>query len=257
MQIIWMMFLAFLLAHVLGDFLLQPQSMAKGKAKSVRYLLWHGFIHYTLLWICITIFADAAFFSIRAQFIAIAYIATHLLIDYFRCKWIARNTVRDSLILFVADQSVHIVILLSAAIVLTRTNIIEIIKGAHISQPQKAQILETAIIYVSVVFGVGYLIRHITRGLSKDIRTENTAQLGNAGLYIGWIERFLIITAMAMQSPALVGLILTGKSIARYPEFKEAKFAEYFLIGTLLSVSFSVLGGILLLRILYGTVSLK
>jgi len=55
----------------------------------------------------------------------------------------------------------------------------------------------------------------------------------------------------------LVGLILTGKSIARFPEFKEAKFAEYFLIGTMLSVSLSVLGGIALLHLLYGTVSLK
>ena len=31
----------------------------------------------------------------------------------------------------------------------------------------------------------------------------------------------------------MVGLILTGKSIARFPELKE-RFAEYFLIGTLL-----------------------
>ena len=82
MQIIWMMFLAFLLAHVLGDFLLQPQSMAKGKAKSVRYLLWHGLIHYTLLWICITIFADAAFFSIR---------------DPIHCDRIYRNSFADRL----------------------------------------------------------------------------------------------------------------------------------------------------------------
>jgi hypothetical protein len=60
-----------------------------------------------------------------------------------------------------------------------------------------------------------------------------------------------------MQSPALVGLILTGKSIARFPEFKETRFAEYFLIGTLLSISLSVHGGIVLLQLLYGTVSLR
>jgi hypothetical protein len=81
--------------------------------------------------------------------------------------------------------------------------------------------------------------------------------LENAGLYVGWIERFLVITAIVMQSPVLVGLILTGKSIARFPEFKEPRFAEYFLIGTLLSISLSVFGGILLLLALYGTVSLK
>ena len=53
----------------------------------------------------------------------------------------------------------------------------------------------------------------------------------------GWLERFLVITALLLQSPATVGLILTAKSIARYPEFKSERFAEYFLIGTLLSIS--------------------
>ena len=37
------------------------------------------------------------------------------------------------------------------------------------------------------------------------------------------------------------GLILTGKSIAKFPELKE-RFAEYFLIGTLLSMGLAVLG---------------
>jgi DsbC/DsbD-like thiol-disulfide interchange protein len=43
------------------------------------------------------------------------------------------------------------------------------------------------------------------------------------------------VTAIVVQSPSIVGLILTGKSIARFPELKE-RFAEYFLIGTLLSI---------------------
>jgi hypothetical protein len=51
--------------------------------------------------------------------------------------------------------------------------------------------------------------------------------------HIGWLQRFLVVTAMLVQSPSLVGLILTGKSIAKFPELKE-RFAEYFLIGTLL-----------------------
>ena len=91
----------------------------------------------------------------------------------------------------------------------------------------------------------------------RGVLPHRSEQVENAGLYIGWIERFLVITAMAMQSPALVGLILTGKSIARFPEFKETRFAEYFLIGTLLSISMATLGGILLLELWYGSISLK
>jgi hypothetical protein len=66
-----------------------------------------------------------------------------------------------------------------------------------------------------------------------------------------------VLTAIAVQTPTLVGLILTGKSIARFPELKNASFVEYFLIGTLLSLFLSLLGGIILHQLLYGTVSLK
>src|SRR5258708_34747604 len=75
----------------------------------------------------------------------------------------------------------------------------------------------------------------------------------NAGLYIGWLERFLVLTALFLQSPATVGFILAAKSIARYPELKSVRFAEYFLIGTLLSVTIALGGAIILLKALYGT----
>ena len=85
---------------------------------------------------------------------------------------------------------------------------------------------------------------------------ETTNELENAGMYIGWLERFVVLTSLVLQSPATVGLILTAKSIARYPELKSVRFAEYFLIGTLLSVSLGILGGLLLLKAFHGTVTL-
>jgi hypothetical protein len=54
-----------------------------------------------------------------------------------------------------------------------------------------------------------------------------------------------------------VGLILAAKSIARYPELKSpGRFVEYFLIGTLLSISIAIIGGVILLKVFEGTVSL-
>jgi hypothetical protein len=52
-----------------------------------------------------------------------------------------------------------------------------------------------------------------------------------------------------------VGLILAAKSIARYPELKSVRFAEYFLIGTLLSISVAICGAIVLLKAFHGTVA--
>jgi hypothetical protein len=70
------------------------------------------------------------------------------------------------------------------------------------------------------------------------------------------LERFLVVTAVVVRSPATVGLILAAKSIARYPEFRSFRFAEYFLIGTLVSVSLGILGGLLLLHLLHVPVIL-
>jgi hypothetical protein len=120
------------------------------------------------------------------------------------------------------------------------------------------RVLEAGIVYVAVVFAGGYLIRYLTRNLAAGVEKpgETAEEVKNAGMYIGWLERFLVVTAIVVQSPSMVGLILTGKSIARFPELKE-RFAEYFLIGTLLSIGLAVLGGLVLAKLWYGTMSLK
>src|SRR5262249_42057018 len=115
------------------------------------------------------------------------------------------------------------------------------------------------VIYVGVIFGGGYVVRFLTKPLLEsdvEVIGESTNQLENAGLYIGWLERFVVLTSLVLQSPATVGLILPAKSIARYPELKSVRFAEYFLIGTLLSVTLGILGGLVLLKAFYGTVAL-
>src|SRR6267143_1070443 len=97
------------------------------------------------------------------------------------------------------------------------------------------------------------LSRLLTDTVSEEALPKAGEQLQNAGLYIGWLERFLIVTALLLRSPAAVGLILTAKAITRYPEFKSARFAEYVLIGTLLSVSLAFVGAVLLVWLLFGT----
>jgi hypothetical protein len=116
------------------------------------------------------------------------------------------------------------------------------------------------VVYIAVIFGGGYIVRFLTKPLTKQdmsILGETTNEMQNAGMYIGWLERFVVLTALVLQSPATVGLILTAKSIARYPEMKSVRFAEYFLIGTLLSMSLGIIGGIILLKFLYGAVTLS
>jgi hypothetical protein len=115
-----------------------------------------------------------------------------------------------------------------------------------------------AIVYAAVIFLGGYLIRLLTRPLLRNNPPppgESSSQLRNAGMYIGWLERFVILTALLLRSPATAGLVLTAKAIARYPEFKQVRFAEYFLIGTLLSISAALVGGAIMFKLLYGAVA--
>jgi hypothetical protein len=164
----------------------------------------------------------------------------------------------DSASVFVIDQLMHICTIILLAWFLTRPGWSSVRSEFSWSPATGERVLEAAIVYVTVLFAGGYLIRYLTRNLTAGIEKpgETQEQVKDAGMYIGWLERFLVVTAILVQSPSMVGLILTGKSIARFPELKE-RFAEYFLIGTLLSIGLAMLGGLVLARLWYGTISLK
>lgn len=64
-----------------------------------------------------------------------------------------------------------------------------------------------------------------------------------AGMVIGFLERFIILTFVLAGQYSAIAFIFTAKSIARFEELKNRDFSEYYLIGTLSSVSFAILCG--------------
>jgi hypothetical protein len=190
--------------------------------------------------------------------VACVYVAVHLTIDGTKQALTSRGAWTDSTSVFIADQLLHVCTVFVAAWLLTRPSWSSLRAEFLWSAATEERVLEAAIVYVAVIFAGGYLIRFLTRDLTAGIEKpgETPEEVKNAGMYIGWLERFLVVTAILVQSPSLVGLILTGKSIARFPELKD-RFVEYFLIGTLLSVGLAVMGGLVLAKLWYGTISLK
>jgi hypothetical protein len=186
------------------------------------------------------------------------YIAVHLGIDRAKQGLVNTAKLADSATVFLLDQVLHVGTMIALAWWLLRPTWAALRSQLSWSRATGDKILEAGIVYVAVIFAGGYLIRYWTRNLSAGIEKpgETAEQVENAGMYIGWLERFLVMTAILVQSPSMVGLILTGKSIARFPELKE-RFAEYFLIGTLLSIGLAVIGGLVLAKLWYGTMSLK
>jgi len=79
------------------------------------------------------------------------------------------------------------------------------------------------------------------------LNSEKKPGIERAGWYIGILERSLVLTAVLFGKMEFIGYIFAAKSIARYPEMKEGShFAEYYLIGTLTSISIAFFGGLLL-----------
>jgi len=63
----------------------------------------------------------------------------------------------------------------------------------------------------------------------------------NAGEVIGILERVFSFTLVLSGGLAAIGFAVAAKAAARYPQFKDSAFAEYFLIGTLSSVGLAII----------------
>lgn len=109
---------------------------------------------------------------------------------------------------------------------------------------------------VSVWLG-GALVRLVT-GLLPPRTQEERIGMDGAGSIIGILER-LLVTSFVLFWPAFgaaaIGLIFSAKSIARFPEMgKEdgARFAEYYLVGTLTSFTVAIGAGMIARSYLLG-----
>jgi len=118
------------------------------------------------------------------------------------------------------------------------------------------RILIMAIAYTGTTFGGAVYTRKFIDCLypsnkfrEKDNTNDNNNQekfksAKKIGKYIGLFERFFILTLILNGAITAVAFVMTAKSIARYKLLEEEEFAEYFLIGTMFSVSIAIIGGI-------------
>ncbi len=94
--------------------------------------------------------------------------------------------------------------------------------------------------YVLVTAGVHVIVNWILRRYQLPERG-----LRRAGATIGVLERMVVLTLVLLEQYASIAIIFAAKSIARFEELKDREFAEYYLIGTLSSILFAMLIGIL------------
>jgi hypothetical protein len=255
MQTVLRVALLLFLAHLLADFVFQNSRLVEQKrnGQAAGYAK-HGAIHYVFAVLLGGFFLPGFFFSLRFQIVLLALTAIHLFIDFGKIRLAQAHVTGEGTLPFAIDQLLHFAtIAIAAWLIVGTVPLRDLFAFVNALRGARDRVLVTVAVYVAALFAGGYLIRSMTRPLMTHVRTrESHTELIHAGMYIGWLERFLVLTALLLHSPATVGLIIAAKSIARYPEFKNEQFAEYFLIGTLLSISIAILGGLILQKVLYG-----
>ena len=253
------LFLAIYLAHLLTDFVFQTAWIVSNKHRGDwRGYLLHGVVHYVAVLAMVTLADPHRLLTLSFQLLAFSLSLIHLLIDWAKVSLTESHRISDTALAFVLDQAIHLFTIVGAVFLLVRPSLQTFVSWLSRIRLLQESILLVCVVYVLVIFGGGYFIRALIGPLWKEEQGQTKKEheeVINAGLYIGWLERFLVLTALFLQSPATVGFILAAKSIARYPELKSVRFAEYFLIGTLLSVAIAIGGAIVLLKALYGTVA--
>ncbi|UBB90474.1 DUF3307 domain-containing protein [Candidatus Kaistella beijingensis] len=230
-----MIFIPLILAHLLGDFLLQPNSWVadkeqkKGKSK---FLYFHVLIHIALVFIFL--------WNIQLWWIALIIGITHFLIDWAKLQF---QTPKAKRTWFFVDQLLHIVV-----IVLLSVFYYPYLKWEDLFNHDNLKII-TAVVFLTVPSSI--IIKtliSIWTPVTVEHSKIQTESLVNAGKYIGILERLLVFVFIIVNHWEGVGFMIAAKSVFRFSDLAEAKqrkLTEYVLIGTLLSFGIAVLTGIL------------
>jgi uncharacterized protein DUF3307 len=236
-----LLFLKLYLSHLIADFLLQPNRIAK-KKRSFVALLAHSGIH-----VAVAIAIVNVDLSVRIT-AAIAILS----VAHAGCDYVKARFTKDEWWAFAIDQFVHFLLIAIAAVWLTGDGLPQILTILRSSR----RLYLLLCVYIAVVLGGGYFVQKVTSYFMNKI-DESVARskpgLPAAGKYIGWLERTLVLTFLITGYPEGIGLLLAAKALVRYPEIKEDQkghFAEYFLIGTLTSVSIALVAGLIAMKFL-------
>ncbi|MBO9594239.1 MAG: DUF3307 domain-containing protein [Niabella sp.] len=231
-----------LLAHLLGDFVLQPSRWVEEKErktyKSPKLYL-HVLIHFALI---LLITMDTRYLPLAALIAG-----SHLLIDLAKLHL---QTARNRKLFFILDQVLHLAVILFAAWWMEPFT-------WHLNPSQANALLITTTGLVLLTTPVSVIIKLI---LSKwapatEIRTDviETKSLQHAGMMIGYIERILVLIFILNLQWVAIGFLVTAKSVFRFSDLKvgqDRKLTEYILIGTLLSFGIAIVIGVIVNKLL-------
>lgn len=230
-----MILLKLILAHLIGDFFLQPTSWIKDKEKNVltsSKLYLHVIIHILLLFVIL--------WDISKWPLILTIAISHFVIDALKLMFQKKKTKR---LLFFIDQFLHLLVILLGYWFFIARDV-----GFNHLLTNHTLLLLTCVLFLTIPVSIIMKTIFLKWNISKII--EGNESLKDAGKYIGILERVLVFVFVILDHWEAVGFLITAKSVFRFGdlrESKERKLTEYILIGTLISFGIAILIGLLYL----------
>lgn len=230
-----MIFIQLILAHLLGDFILQPNSWVADKENrklKSSYLYFHVLIH--------TILSFIFLWDLKLWWVAVLVGISHFIID--ACK-LSFQKIQTKKRWFFIDQALHVAVIGGISLYFSEFNF-EFLKDQDFLKMIMAALFLTS--------PASIFIKLLLSSWTPVTVEENSVQsdsLSSAGKYIGILERLLVFTFIVVNHWEGVGFMIAAKSVFRFSDLaqaKQRKLTEYVLIGTLLSFGIAVLAGILI-----------
>ncbi|MBT2619584.1 DUF3307 domain-containing protein [Chryseobacterium sp. ISL-6] len=230
-----MIFTKLILAHLLGDFLLQPNSWVADKENhklKSKYLYSHILIHTVLTFIFL--------WDLQLWWVAILVGVSHFIIDV--CKLSFQN-VKTKKRWFFIDQFLHVLVIVGVSFYFKEFDL-------KILENQDFLKVLMAVLFLTTPSSI--IIKILLSSWTPVAEAQNNIQtesLTSAGKYIGILERLLVFIFILVNHWEGVGFMVAAKSVFRFSDLaqaKQRKLTEYVLVGTLLSFGMAVLTGILI-----------
>lgn len=233
--------LRLLTAHVLTDFVFQTVSMVNDRFERRWRSPWL-YAHAAIAGL-LTYVLSGYWFSPR---LPVAIFTTHLIIDGVRVWFKNSNT---SLFL---DQLSHVVVIVICWWVMqSRSMWFTAAFFSTLFTKQRTWIVLLA--YLIAIWPTGIFIERFTATWWSVLNKESERGLERAGMWIGRLERILILTFVLLDRFDAIGFLIAAKSILRFGDTSGAdsrKESEYILIGTMMSFAIAIGIGLLAKRFL-------
>ncbi|WP_225034745.1 DUF3307 domain-containing protein [Winogradskyella sp. SM1960] len=230
--------LKLILAHLIGDFFLQPKSWVKDKEKKKLKSIWL-YVHVAVL--VALMFLVVWDLSYTPLILGIALL--HLIIDALKLILHRKKTKR---LFFFIDQLLHLI------------SIIGLTAMLYADAIDMTLILDTNLLTLLICVAfltkpTSIIMKVIFSKWNISKLTKDNESLKDAGNYIGVLERLLVFIFIITDHWEAVGFLITAKSVFRFGDLtasKERKLTEYILIGTLISFGIAILTSLLYLNLI-------